>query len=665
MMLKRFRLRSCLALIAAIAAIVGSVQIARADSSVSATPPFPYAELAALAAAEAPKSISVLDQVVVRLRPGYGWSSVAQMEAGDIAIAEAATVEYSSWRWNNGWHRGLRSIWLRVALAQGITGWIPAERAALSPGLWARLRTASYDPLLARWVGAGSSELAGLRAWPSGPLVPDQSSIRGKTLGVFGRSVDSGWIALRVPDSDAAVVWAPVGEVELLERIVTSADLPVFVGTETTVLPVGEPRGRQPRSIQPATEWRWTSAQQIIGVGDDTFWRYDPETQAEHSVPRPPGRYELSPDGRRLAIEVEPPADREEQWFNDLALVDLLTGEVTEFVDVHGVHPLDFGSWIGDWSPDSRAFLSPRWARGMEFSVLSATGERYDLPWFRIGRWNPWRWQSDNRLIHEGWEATSIVNRDGSDLETTEHPPLSAAEQYDWWPVAQRLCELPPGEYLAYRIGPVAFGVPDRVVGEEWERIRDCARFESWEVDEDRTILHHEPTGSLMLFQASTGQATELLPRPPDYYGDPRGSTHLSPSGQRAIFHLGHGPVTLGIPYLIELSPVRHTELPLAYDQICGRQWNWSPDETQFTAEVTVNSDHNSEFGSDGLAARTSGPHTRYGVTEIRFLDRTGAWTRSVRALYFNESVIEAKWSHDGRWLAFGGHRTSPCATGH
>lgn len=649
------------------ALIVGSLRSVAADDGGPDPPPFPYAELAALSAAEVPKRILALEHVVVRLRPAHGWAVVGELEPGDVAIAEAATFTYSPWRWNNGWHRGLFEIWLRVVLPQGVNGWIPAETTSLSQGLWARIGTEPYQPLMARWLGAGQSNQVGLRAWPNGPPVAGQTSVTEGPYGVFGRSLDGAWIALRISVLQSAAVWAPVAEVQLLDIGATPSDLPAFVGTETTILPVGETNGRQPRSIAPATEWRWTSDHRIIGVGDDTFWRYDPGTQAEHSISRPHGRYELSPDGRRLAVEVRRPDDREEQYFDDVALVDLNTGGVLRFTNVHYVYPLDFGSYLGSWSSDSQAFLAPRLAmREMEFSVLTVTGERHDLPGIEMGLWDAWRWGSDNRLVHEGGDAIPVVTGRGSDLQTTERPVLSAEEQLSYWPVAQQICMLPPGEYDAPGTGVQAFRVPDTVFGKERERIRDCSWFRAWEIDQERTIIYHVPTGTLLLFQTPSGQITELLPElSPDVLIKQRGTVLPSPSGQRMIFHRGSGQDFLGIPHLFDLSLPQHKQLPLTRGQICGRHWNWSPDEAQFTAEVDLTNDYNSRFGLDGLVVDAGSPRRYYGVSEIRLVNRTGSLLRSVRTLHADRSLIEAKWSQDGRWLALGGHRADECTSGH
>ena len=634
--------------------------------------PFPYAELAALAAAVAPPRVVVREATAVRLRPAFDWPTVARLGAGEAVLAHAVTHEYVPRQSSDstGWLRD-RYLWLRIATADGVSGWIPAAETSLSDALWRRVDVQPAAPVTARWLGANEpvGERIGLRARPAGPLLERQDEVSEGPHGVFGRSVDGGWVALNVGHLDVSVVWASVEEVGLEADDLTVADLPFFVGSETAVLPLGEADGRRPRSIEPVEEWRWIAGNRIVGVGSETFWRYDAETGSQHSVPRPVGRAELSPDGRQLAVELRRPREGDQAVFNDLALVSLDDGSTVVFTAVHDVYSLDFGRYLGAWSPDSRSFLSPRWSSIMEFSVVTLDGERYELPDIGADRWNPWRWRSNERLVHDGWETTAVVNSDGTGLDIAGHLIRRAEASIPHWPALQQVCELPDGDY-EYQKGPrgesLWISVP--IDGEEGERIRACLSNDVWRLDGGRTLISDRQSGAVWLFDAVSGRTTEIVAAlPVEDRLNLRVVVSAAPDAAHLIVHRHNGLWALDA-HLVELSPPYRAEVLPAASWICGQHWNWSPDGEQFTAMAGSGSVGETAVGPDGLMTERSGRHGRDRVAQIRFLDQTGEPLRTVRTIYrpLHGSLMEARWSPDGRWLAIGGHFAGECiAQGH
>ena len=670
------RFRAITAVAAALVLAAGAVAPSAADGPGGVG--LPYAELAALAGLVAPPRVAVQEATAVRLRPGHDWPVAARLGAGEVVLVSAITHEYPPRRlppWDDAsWLRD-HHLWLQIAMPGGASGWIPAARTSFSDALWRRVDVRPAAPVTVRWLGAGVplDERIGLRARPAGPLLEWQDEVSEEPHGVFGRSVDGNWVALDIRRLDAPVAWASIEEVGLEAADLTVADLPFFVGSEIAVLPLGEADGRRSRSIEAAEEWRWAAGNRIVGVGSETFWSYDAETGSQHSVPRPAGRAELSPDGRQIAVELRRAREGDQAVFNDLALVSLDDGSTVVFTAVHGVYSLDFGPYLGAWSPDSRAFLSPRWSGIMEFSVVTLDGERHELPDIGAGRWNPWRWRSSDRLVHEGWETIAAVNSDGTELDIAEHLVRRAETSIPHWPALQEVCELPDGDY-EYQAGPrgasVWVSVP--IDGAEGDRIRACLSNlsnEVWRLDGGRTLISDGQSGALWLFDAASGWLREIIAaRPPERRLDLRVVVSVAPGAERLVVHRYGGPWPPDA-HLVELfPPYRTTDLAVASGQTCGQHWNWSPDGEQFAALADAGSVGETLVGPDGLTAGRIIRRIRDRVSQIRFIDRTGELLRTVRTLSrpTNGRLMEARWSPDGRWLAIGGYFAGECiALGH
>ena len=633
--------------------------------------PFPYAELAALAAAVAPPRVVALEATAVRLRPAHDWPTVARLGAGEAVLAHAVTHEYAPRQSadSTSWLRD-RYLWLRIATADGVSGWIPSAETSLSDALWRRIDVQPAAPVTARWLGAHEpvGERIGLRARPAGPLLEWQDEVSEGPHGVFGRSADGGWVALNVGHLDVRVVWASIGEVDLEAADLTAADLPFFVGSEVAVLPLGEADGRRPRSIEPAVEWRWIAGNRIVGVGNETFWRYDPETGSHHSVPRPAGRAELSPDGMQLAVELRRPRESDGPASDDLALVSLDDGATLVFADALNVYKSEGVLYLGSWSPDSRAFLSPRVGDDWEFLVVTVSGERYELP--KIGAWplNPWHWRANNGLLY----GDSAVSYDGTGLHTIERAVRPAETSIPHWPALQRICALPAKyEYLTDDRGERAWISGEIFGDEEANRISTCLSNEIWPLDGVRTLISDRQSGALWLFDAASGRLREIIAAlPPEHRQNLRVVVSVAPGAERLVMHR-YGGFWPSDTHLVELlPPYPTTVVAFVPSQICGQRWNWSSDGEQFTAEADAGWGGEFTAGPDGLTTEWRGLYGRERVSQIRFFDRTGEMLSALRTFYAPQDrawpgrrLMEAKWSPDGRWLAIGGHPARECTT--
>ena len=217
------------------------------------------------------------------------------------------------------------------------------------------------------------------------------------------------------------------------------------------------------------------------------------------------------------------------------------------------------------------------------------------------------------------------------DLETGATAPLQISES------AAMFAEPSAGRRFAYRIG----------------------------ADENRALL---------LFDGTTGAAARLSV--PENVGDIGGEFHFAPSGQRLALRGGsRDDVRV---YVVEFASGEWIEIDLRIETdawnpesvdgyVCGGRTNWSPDGEYFTVELREYYERRGEewYRRDGLAGFTSEDVG----SQIRIYDRAGHFVRSFRTLGGGglNSVMEAKWSPDGRWLAVGGRTPSPleCDPGH
>ena len=632
--------------------------VAAADDPVSAPPPFPFAELAAEAAAVAPVWFRVRADAALRLRPGLTWPVAAELGAGDVARASAVTPGGEPW--------------LRIGAGPVPRGWMRAADAGLHESVLERLPVAVAAPIRAELVG-WAAEFA---SWPGGPGGSFKLLRRPMGYPVVGRSADAAWIALRLRDVAPSDAWVRAEAVRLWADDLADlavVDLPIFIGRGTAVLSLREDEADAVVLLPPADDWRWTAGNTLVGIGEQTVWRYVPALGDLETHARPHGRVKIAPDGRHIVVWVcaapDPNCDGKDQAY-DVVIVPTDGGAWSNVL--RAVRPrrpkTGYLDYVGHWSPDSRMLLVGQerhddsleqwpWSRWY-FSVVMLNGAHSSLPQVEGTPRCSWRWLPDG----------SLINCAGARYSAEPHVTLlqaNAAPPGGWWYVAgQRslLGYVPMGSRLPGGLADGGWSMFDLDTGavrplSELEGLsRVVTSAQSADGRWAALLAERDAEPRVVVFDRTTGDVTVTAALELPGYRRSASPMVLAPTGDRLLWEPDPGRTTNGSVYVVELRTGRATELVLIpeseYGPVCGRARNWSPDGEQFTLEVFEVSEWAADgtYGRDGLAAVLD--HQR--TTQIRVYDRSGGFVRAFRALSrgLDASLREVVWSPDGRWLA-------------
>ncbi len=631
------------------------VDRARADGP---SPRFPYAELAALAGAVAPPvevSFTLERDAAVRVRPALDWPVVARFTAGDDVAALGITPGGDPW--------------LLVRLAGDKRGWLRLADTGYSGAPIARLAVMSPPVIEAAPV---NGDHVWLRMWPNG-LEAGWLSEEDRTLAVMGRSLDGEWIAVRFYGE---VQWAPAAQFALLASDVSVADLPIFITRETTLAPVGPRADLQPALLPRATDWAWTAGGQVVGVGERAIWRYDPQSGALETHPRPPGDATIAPDGEHVAV-----AECVDAWYEcgkpheepfDIVIVPTDGGEWMRVRDIHHTwRGWKFGTpyRIGEWSPGGRALLVPGasphhgWPGfAVEYSVVDVESGHHRLPRPGEGQMQYWVWLADGRLLlhepHIEGSALHVAAHEGDRLREIAQPPVIAEGLHRWfrtenghpWASLKAAVRSRDGSWVLLDLESGAAATLEIAEStDEFSKPSRGRRFAfATTVGGDRVLL---------LFDGPTGAAAQLpLPDGVEEIGAGR---HFAPAGERLLLNVKHeGEWRL---YVVELGSGEWIEVNGQGDgSVCGGAVRWSPDGERFAIERLDLLERRGAdwYRRDGLAAFDGEAES----VQILIYSRTGAFVRAFRTLehwpYSARRKVE--WSPDGRWLGFGERTVGP-----
>ena len=640
---------------------------------------FPYGELALLGAAEAAPRVRVVAAVdaAVRLRPGLDWPAVGEAAKGEELAASGITP-------------GL-DPWLRVTLPSGPGGWIRAADVEGVDASASQLVLRSAPALLAGPAG----ECASLHAWPGGAATGNLCAYH-RPLAVAGRSPDSRWIALSYARWPHEVVWGLADQLDLSASDIAASNLPVFVGHGTTLVPVvGASADGQAAVLPEAVDWAWTPDNQVVGVGERAIWRYDPLERTTETYPRPAGAATLAPDGEHAAVascsNVWAECGKARRAPFDIVMVPTDGGSWKRVRDAYNLLVgWKFGTpyAVGEWSPDGRALLTWRapdlpgskWPGfAVEYSVIDVGGERYPMPRFGLEPKQYWIWLEDGTLLMRAWFRSAqlyAATWDGVPLRELELPDaLSGLRWFKTdnghpWATLKAAVRSDEGGWRLFNLETGA--APPLQISESAAMFAEpsAGRRFAYRIgaDENRALL---------LFDGTTGAAARLSV--PENVGDIGGGFHFAPSGQRLALRALRGGSRDDVRvYVVEFASGEWIETDLRIETeewnpefgdgyVCGGRTNWSPNGERFTVELREYYERRGEewYRRDGLAGFASGDVG----SQIRIYDRAGNFARSFRTLGGGSlnSVMEAKWSPDGRWLAVGGRTPSPveCSLGH
>ena len=641
------RLRGWAAVAAALVLAAGVIAPSAADEPGG---PLPYAELAGLSAAVAPVRVVVSEAAAVRLRPAPDWPAVAEVEAGRLLLAAAVS--------------GGRNAWLRVRLADGVEGWVDEASVGVSATARERLPVEWASPITA----AGPYWGVEFSAWPSGPGVGYR--VVGGPWGVAGRSIDSEWVAVRVPYLIPQVVWLRASEIELNTPDLSVADLPVFLGRETLVLPVGDPDGREARTIRPAVNWEWATDDVVLGWHSDELWTYDLGS-AELEVRAAPATRGLpSPDGRWLAVagcvrpdSCKPATDtRFATSTADVTLVSLAGARDIVFFDVFGRigtqregEVMHGWGWPGRWSPDGQVLLVPSFHRsglsGGEWTALTVDGGEYpvEISWL-------------DPLVGEGTYPCNVYAWSAGPSRTLVFKGMcdGMVHVFD---LSGRLLrsELRNGWYP----NGAAVGLSE-ITSNVWVE---------WSPDRSLAVVTSGHERAAWLYRAASQRAEPLdVPLSHEWSG---WASSWSPDGEILILanqiRTGCGAASYEAVWLMEpdSGAARPVRRGWPAQRVCGTGIEWSADGEWWWVETYGASRVYGEgvnvsgasYGQDGLAA----PNGK--AAQLRIYDRQGSLAYMFRTeleSWDAAGTHRAAWSSDGRWLAIGGQNTGVwCRCGH
>ena len=635
-----------------VAALLAGMLVDRAQAN-GPPPPFPYAELAMLAAAEAaPLGVTFrLGQAaVVRLRPALDWPVTARFAAGDDVAAFGITPGGDPW--------------LLVRLTDGKRGWLRLADVGDLNAPATRLAVVSASLIEATPLNGDGVRL---RAWPNGAEARWLSSQEDRALAAIGRSLDGEWLAVRFYGE---VQWAPAAQFSLLASDVSTADLPIFIARETTLAPVGPRTDLRPATLPRAADWAWTADSQVVGVGERAIWRYDPQSGALETHPRPPGDATIAPDGEHAAV-----AECVDAWHEcgkpheepfDIVVVPTDGGEWMRVRDIHHTwRDWRFGTpyWIGEWSPDGRALLVPgasphhEWPDfAVEYSVVDVEGGYRPLPRPGEGQMQYWVWLVDGTLLlhepHVEGSTLHVATHEGDRLRDLAQPSVIAQGLHRWfrtenghpWASLKTAARSREGNWFLFDLESGAAETLEIAEStDEFGKPSTGRRFAfATTVGEDRALL---------LFDGPTGAAAQLpLPDGVEEIGAGR---HFAPAGERLLLNVKREG-EWGM-YIVELSSGEWIEVDGQGDgSVCGGAVRWSPDGERFAIERLELLERRGAdwYRRDGLAAFDGEAES----VQILIYSRTGAFIQAFRTLehwpYSGRRKVE--WSPDGRWLGFG-----------
>lgn len=628
----------------------------------------------------------ILDSATdVRARPSLVWPVITTVAAGRELAAVGVTPGPQPW--------------LRVAEGESVLGWLPASATPLSDdqrteslpvesaaALWASLRSAA--PRMSLWAGGPETILT------SDAPVLGASAPR---FGVVGRSVDDQWVAVQLPSLSApghqhptsylssweVTVWFRAADVVLSDPALTVSDLPVFVGKGTALVPVRSHPGRSAKALPPAQEWHWRDDGLLIGVGQSSLWRYDPQLDELITVPRPPGLALLAPDGRHLAVAVcskrnsgcqlDPNYSYTQLSVYDIVIVPTDGGPWLRFL-VAGSYPagykFGFEFDVGVWSPDSQMLLVPRirtgqrsWGPRYEFSVLTLSGVRYFLP--GTGRW---RWLWDGSLIdREGDRYSPPPERALVQSEVISPDlPIWLGRSLLTHPVVPRHLPFWSGElgWVTLDTSSGSVTAVEALRGIDQPSGNDSVWWESRSRD-DRWLWKYGQRGDasvIILFDLESG-AGLVAPVPWDsrYTGRRTLPVAVTSNGLRWSAAAESGEVRL-----YEMGAQAQVLTLAEFQQPLGRgvhsalapfsEAAWSSDGDRAALVVHEDPFRVRGWGADGLRV-VRGASWNGGGVQVRVYDRDDGLVGSFRAVaqanYW--TGLRPGWSPDGHWFIVGG----------
>ena len=623
---------------------------------------FPYGELALLAGAEAPVRVVLREASVVRLRPGLDWPAVAEVGAGDWLVAGAVTPG--------------RDPWVRVEWGVGETsqhGWLRlGDLVGPAAGL-DRLAVESAEPILADGAYWGVD----IHAWPNGPGTG--YGLLDGPWPVAGRSVDGEWVAVQARGLTPSVVWLRAEWLELSDPNLRAVDLPVFVGRETVLLPVGEPAGRAARTLRPARGWVWSPEGALRAWGGGEVWTYAPDS-AEMEVEEAAATNGLaSPDGRWLAVTDCLDGARScrnafgLRFFTptaDVVLVSLSGAEPVVFFDVFGRigtqregEFMHGWGWPGRWSPDSQVLLVPSFHRGEGEPNASWSG----------ANWTALTIDGEEHRVRMSW------------LDLLPNARGYVCNPYDWSPGANRtliftgLCDGTAHVFsldgrLLRSEEPNSL---DGIVG--GESLGEDVKVD-WSPDRSMAALISGQDDTVWLYRASDQSLSRLDGEEPRSDNLPWESatwgSHWSPDSRMLLLSERYGGAC-GLYFydaflLVDASSGATREVVQgdAVSRVCGTTVEWSADGQWWWIEVFSSAGGGRwpyggarVYGRDGLSM----PHGY--SRQLQIYDRGGSLAHVFRAEHEQweaGSTQRAGWSPDGSWLAIGGREYSgSCHCGH
>lgn len=669
--------------VVAASALAACLLVGAAANDPGAPTPFPYAELAALAAGR-PVRVEITEPVSARLRPARDWRVVAVLAPGENPIATAVTPGSDPW--------------LQVRLADGAFGWLRLDEVNLPGGTVGRLPIRTAPPILAT-----PSLVA--RDWPDGQLARYPPPRWNEwTIPVLGRSADSEWVAApaweEYPSESPArwepTVWLHRSDISLLDGDLEVEDLPVFVNGLTgglAVLPA-DPDAKLDPVFVPAPDgwsrvgWQWTaSGELLIWTGEFGWETLTPNDGARRLVARLKRSALVAPDGSQIATVLR----REDAVVDDLLIAPTDGGDPVLLEAIFASRwrdcltndrPLPEAEL--SWSADSRALLVPlvslescrvadRSTRivGVDGRVVRLP--TLDAPELLPGRgkspWVAWEWRPNGGVILRSERAIYVASRRGELLRKIELPERAYVSA-NWAGDKVQLIIVGDGEWFAVNlesgeVRPIA-GIP-AITRTPYQSQVEM----QWSEDGQQAAIFAKQTRELTLFDAVSMSAAKVLTaeRLPGITNAILRDARIewSPTGDRLLLYPApQDGLTNPWPlYVIEVDPFKAMQADLVVGgevvYSCGATPRWSPDGELFAVQVHQRLGRRA-FGVDGLRAGADADNrNEFGAGRVLVYDRAGRFVRAFRTMTgFARSFTEVSWSPDGRWLAIG-ERSPEC----
>ncbi len=526
-------------------------------------------------------------------------------------------------------------IWLK---SEGVT---TVEVVAGLPVL-ANAPQAGPEPVMAShdWFSIG------IRAWPgheNGFRIVRRWGEAPTKYPVVGRSLNGGYIAVRLGQVNPPVVWVERGSVGIGSD---APEAPVLVASGTEAIgPDGEFA-----AIQRMSRWQWRADSTIVGANNNGVWHWDPDSGVLRRITEASFKPVFSSDGSYVAIgQPQYAEDGMIAWERPRVVQVWPVDEEGEPLTFEGVNRFYFTHHPTDpslrWSPDSRYLLSYLDVRGDEPSgrwfVLDIQGGQSELP--PIGRAWP-VWLADSTLAFLASDDMLLrISPTGELLQELELD-LGAVQYIRWSPT--ETTALAGGDEGWFRIDLDAARIaalPMSLDEGDWRA--------QWSSD-GGFALFASAAGALVLYSTEANSAERI--------GAVKLPAGRSPS-LRALWDSGSERFAVvgadGALYIVERESSEATVVRSGSDGLFGGMvpLAWSPDGEQLLTRVVRAVDR---VDQDGYAAF---PQTSFGpvvwlYAEFLVLDRSGAMQESYRA-YTNGcgEYVRGEWSPNGRWLVFAG----------